>query len=165
MAQRTLVVDSGGTTRQVKADRLFVVDSGGTTRKLKRLFVVDSGGTTRQVYQNATFALPSGTVSAVAGAQVRLDSDGDYNSIVDGIVSDDGDWITPTSLAPGAYTIRFHVNSASVAVSGTVDTDLALSSNRSIAIFDPGAAEILMTLKDGDGNTVATGTVTLENSG
>lgn len=53
MAARTLVVDSGGTTRLVKSSRFFVIDSGAVARKIKRLFVIDGGGVARLVYNAA----------------------------------------------------------------------------------------------------------------
>lgn len=157
MAQRTIVIDSGGVARQIKADRFFVVDSGGITRKLQRLFVIDSGGVTRQVYQNAIFALPSvSTDSQInpnpATAQVVLKTDGTYTST--GTAS--GNWITPTSLAPGAYTIRAHVNSGSTPSGSALDTDLALSTQRSWLITQSGpgskVCDLLLTIKDGVGN-------------
>lgn len=51
MTARTLVVDSGGTTRQIK--RWAVVDSGGITRLLKRAFIVDAGGVSRLIFSAA----------------------------------------------------------------------------------------------------------------
>ncbi len=61
MSARTLVVDSGGTARQVK--RWIVVDAGGTARVLKRAFVIDSGGTARLIFSAGVITLQDQTVS------------------------------------------------------------------------------------------------------
>lgn len=143
----------------IKSDRFFVVDSGGVTRKLKRLFVIDSGGVARQVYQAAVYALPSVSTDSQldpnpATAQVVLKPDGTYTST--GAAG--GNWVTPTSLAPGAYTIQAHVNAGSTPSGSALDTDLALSTQRSWLITQsvPGSkiCDLLLTIKDGGGNTV-----------
>lgn len=167
MVQRTLVVDSGGTTRLIKSDRFFVVDSGGVTRKLKRLFVVDSGGVARQVYQAAVFALPATSVDNQsdpnpATAQVVFNTDGTYTST--GTAG--GNWITPTSLAPGAYTIRASVLAGSTPSGSALDTDLALSTQRSWLITQSGpgstVCSLQLTIKDGGGNIMLQQTCEME---
>lgn len=59
---RTIVVDSGAVSRQVK--RLIVVDSGGVSRQVKRCFVVDSGGVSRLIFASTSvFTMVAGQVS------------------------------------------------------------------------------------------------------
>jgi hypothetical protein len=171
MAARLFVVDSGGTSRQVAAARFFVVDSGGTTRSIQRLFVIDSGGTARQVYQAGVFSVWGGTVtSAAAGAStatIAFEADADIiQTTSGGGPSDVGtDWVTPTSLAPGSYTIRASTVSGAAPTGSAVDTDLALSSTRSWSHTQSGAGDtttvLTITIKDGSGNTLASGDVSL----
>lgn len=173
MAIRTFVVDSGATSRLLKANRFFVIDTGNVARTIKRLFVVDSGGTARQVYQNAVYASPAvnSTDVGAASAQMTLTytSAGAFTQAGLNVgTQESGSWVTPTSLAPGAYTIRLHVNSGALSGGGSVvDTDLALTSNRSWNIARSGAGagtstvSVTVTLKDGGGATVSTSTFTM----
>lgn len=55
MTARTLVVDSGGTTRLTK--RWLAVDSGGVTRLAKRVLIVDAGSVTRLIFANQVNAV------------------------------------------------------------------------------------------------------------
>lgn len=174
MAARTFVVDAGGVSRLWKAARAFVVDAGGVTRALQRAFVVDAGGVARQIYQAATYSLPTGASDAgtfgvnTVQAQIQFNSAGTWQQGNDDAPAGQGtgNWVTPTSLAPGAYTIRASVASSDGGtLGGAVDTDLALTSNRLWTLEAPSAnaftTTLTLTLKDGGGNTVATGSATL----
>lgn len=74
-------------------------------------------------------------------------------------------WITPNALASGSYTIRAHATSGTLSSGDAVDTDLALSANRTFTVTQGSAGTkactFTATLKDFLGNTVATGSVTL----
>jgi hypothetical protein len=54
MSARTLIVDSGGTTRQVK--RWFAIDSGSIARFARRVFVIDSGSIARLIFAEQVMA-------------------------------------------------------------------------------------------------------------
>jgi hypothetical protein len=171
MVARVVVIDSGGTARQVT--RLPVVDSGGTTRLIQRLFVVDSGGTSRLVFQAAVFSAgpggsyldddPFGVFTSSVNITFNSDGTGLVQSANYGVLAT-WNWVDPTSLAPGSYTARLAVNSGSAPTSGpAVDTDHALSSNRVWGLGAAGSGagatgNYTVTLKDGDGNVVATAT-------
>lgn len=117
----------------------------------------------------ALFALPTATTDTSAGTQAdasaSLASDGSFTcqGSTSG-VTETGNWITPTSLAPGAYTIRLHVNSGSTPSGPAVDTDHALSTTRTWTLSQVGVgtntSNCTLTLKDGSGNTMKTGTLT-----
>lgn len=79
-----------------------------------------------------------------------------------------GEWITPTNLAPGAYTIRADVAAGSLSY-GSTGSDIAISTSPTWGVARaPGAGvgtsscTLNFTLKDGGGTTLATGTVTLQ---
>ena len=168
---RLFVTDSGAVERQVT--KLFAVDSGGTARQIMRLFVIDSGGTARLVFVGATYALPSGDaaqnddVGAGGFAQTTISFTNTGLYSVDGAnlgTFESGNWITPTSIAPGAYTIRAHVSSGGVPNGSALDTDVALSTSPGWYVSTVGGtvlSTLLLTLKDGSGNTVATSTVSI----
>lgn len=123
----------------------------------------------RCVYDGALFHVHTGSVSSsgeggTITASIQYQSDGDIvSSTTNGNVTE-GLWVTPAALAPGAYTIRVHVDSGTLSA-GTEDTDLALTSNRTwtVSQADVGSssATLTFTLKDGSGNTVASGQMTL----
>lgn len=82
-----------------------------------------------------------------------------------GVAVDVGDWVLPHTLAPGGYYIRFHVVSGALSA-GTVDTDLALSSNRAITVQKVGSgsssAVVTVTIKNGSGGaTLKSANITL----
>lgn len=125
----------------------------------------------RCVYDGALLHVHTDAVSSNGGggtitASIAYQNDGDIQTdTTDGSV-DVGDWITPKALAPGSYTVRAHVDSGTLAgTSSAVDTDLALTSTRSWgveqAVVGTATATITVTLKDGSGNTLATGQVTI----
>lgn len=64
-----------------------------------------------------------------------------------------GDWIVPKGAAPGPYSIRLTLISGSLDT-GTVDTDLPLTSSRSFGLFQQEAggktARVLVELKLGN---------------
>jgi hypothetical protein len=102
-----------------------------------------------------------------ASAFITYESDGDVvaTTALDGAV-DRGDWISPKALAPGAYTVRAHVDSGSLdGASSAVDSDLALSVSRgwgvTQAVAGANTATITVTIKDGGGNSVAVGQIAL----
>ena len=163
-------VNDSGTIR--KAQRIYVNDAS-TIREIQRIYVND-GGTIRQVYINATYSLPTSASDAgqfgidTIQAQIQLLNNGVWQQGSDQSPAGEGtgNWVTPTSLAPGAYTIRASVTSSDGGtLTGTVDSDLALTSNRTWALTPPSASffttVLALTLKDGGGNTVASGSATL----
>lgn len=77
-------------------------------------------------------------------------------------VLESGNWVTPTLYAPGSYTIRAHLNSGTALTGSSMDTDLALSSNRSWTLTEAAVgtltSNVTLTLKDAGGNTVKSAT-------
>ena len=65
MGARTLLVDSGGVTRQGK--RWAIVDAGGVTRFAKRIFIVDSGSAAHLVFSPNIVAVASPTGESASG--------------------------------------------------------------------------------------------------
>jgi len=96
---------------------------------------------------------PVGSVNdnfpGVATAYISYESDGDViSSTIAGGAIDVGDWITPKTAAPGAYTIRAEVLSGSLAAgSSATDTDLALTSTRSWGVEREGAGTTIATIR------------------
>lgn len=78
-----------------------------------------------------------------------------------------GQWITPSTGAPGGYYIRADVTSGSIdGSSSATGVDLALSSARSWSVTQTVAgtktATLTITIKDGPGgNVLATGSITI----
>lgn len=115
------------------------------------------------------YNLPS-TVSDVstgvaAVATLNMNSNGTFSCIGNTLgTTQSGNWVTPTVLAPGTYTIRLHVDSGTSPAGSALDSDLALSSSRSWnlteAILGTLSSTCTITLKDGGGTTLVTGTVT-----
>lgn len=159
-----LRINDGGTWRE--ATEVHVNDSG-TWRNIQEVHVND-GGTWRLVFQAAVFFVPTGfatdnqLVPNPATAQVVFATDGTGTATNQAGFN----WVTPTSLAPGAYTIRAHVAAGSTPSGSTLDADLALSSQRSWLVTQSGAgttsSTLDLTLKDGGGNTVASDQLVLE---
>lgn len=118
------------------------------------------------------FALPggnSGDVSSggtAATTVLAMNTAGTF-SIAGGTsgVLESGNWVTPTIYAPGAYTIRAHLNSGTALTGSAMDVDLAISGNPSWslteAVVGTLTANVTLTLKDGGGNTLKTGTFNL----
>ena len=113
----------------------------------------------------AVFALPTAASDVSAGvdavASLQFVTNGTFACQGNTLgVTQSGNWITPTALAPGAYTIRLHVNSGVTPVGPAVDTDHALSSNRTWTVtrstVGTDTSTCTLTLKDGGGVTVAT---------
>lgn len=133
---------------------------------------VKVSGTWQQFYTRAVYDLPAGGSEINAGGggasiTVAINSNGTYtvSGSSSGLLAS-GNWVMPTSLAPGSYTIRAHLSSGGPITGSTQDTDLALSSGRSwtltVAASSSNSAGILLTLKDGGGNTVATITCNID---
>lgn len=103
----------------------------------------------------------SSGVDAVASLQLASDGTFTCQGNTSG-VTDSGNWIEPPGLAPGSYTARLHVNSGSSPTGASLDADLALSSSRTWLIAQSGVgtktSNCTITIKDGGGNTVKTGT-------
>jgi len=126
------------------------------------LAILASGGAAFSVGGNA-----SDTLAAADSVTRTYKSDGNINDtpLSTGVAVDVGDWVNPLALAPGSYYVNFHVVSGSAA-SGTFDTDLALSSNRSFSVQKVGSGSaalvVTVTIKLGSGGpTVVSGNVTL----
>jgi hypothetical protein len=114
---RTLVVDSGNTTRLVK--RLFVVDSGNVSRQVKRCFVVDAGNVSRLVYVN------SATFTMVAGQTGHINLTIGYSSSLIGS-------LTPTTDAEGNVIQAFDYQTTG---SGTFNVTINIASNPGSSYF------------------------------
>lgn len=114
-----------------------------------------------------TYRLPAGVTDVVASgtsdAHVTFNTNGTLQGVNSGGITESGNWVLPAALASGSYTIRCHVNSGTLS-SGTVDSDLALSSARTFtctrSTAGTTAANITLTLKF-NGTTVATATIDL----
>jgi hypothetical protein len=115
------------------------------------------------------FALPAGAtgdisvVGVSAVTTLSMNSAGTFSIAGNTLgVLQSGNWVTPTLFAPGAYTIRVHQNSGTAITGSALDSDLALSSNRSWTLTEAAigtlTANLTLTLKDGGGNVVATAT-------
>ncbi len=115
----------------------------------------------------AVWRLPVSVADVVASgtsdARVTFNTNGTFTGSNSGGVTESASWVLPASLAPGSYTIRCHVNSGTLST-GTVDSDLALSSARTFictrATAGTTAANITLTLKN-NGVTVKTTTIDL----
>ena len=113
---RIVVVDSGGTSRQVR--RFTVVDSGGTSRLIKRGVVIDSGGTARTFFQYLSATLSGATYSRIDGAAAsfRVGSDGNIYATNFGGESLQYAWIVTGSASE--FEVRVDATSGSF-TSGT----------------------------------------------
>lgn len=109
------------------------------------------------------YALPTGAVDVSTGvsavATLNMLSNGTYSCVGNTLgTTQSGNWVTPTSLAPGGYTIRMHVDSGVAPAGPAMDTDHALTSNRiwsvTRAALGTDSANVTLTLKDGGGVTV-----------
>lgn len=93
-------------------------------------------------------------VSGASSATVTLNTNGSYLSAISTGTVESGSWVVPTAAAPGAFTIRCHVNSGTNPTGSALDTDLALTSARS---WSQGRATA--------GTTASNVTLTLKNAG
>jgi len=117
------------------------------------------------------YGLPTAVADSSAGVAavgtLNFTTAGGYSCVGNTLgTTQSGNWIVPTTFAPGSYTIRLHLNSGTAPGSGpALDTDLALSSNRTWTWTQaaPGttSANLTLTLKDGSGNTVLTSTLSV----
>lgn len=147
------------------------VGVGGTWKNVEKMWV-GVGGVWKEWFVSAVYSVIAGATitdnffgGASAGIVFQTDGDIHATTIIGGSV-DSGDWVSPKALAPGAYTIRATYVSGDVPNSGDVlDTDLALTSERAWVQNQSGAGTrsgvITLTLKDGGGNVLASGNVTL----
>jgi hypothetical protein len=154
-------VNDNGTLRSLTT---IQVNDNGTLRTVRTVQVNDNG--TLRTIHLAQFVLPSGIVddtqlTGSASASVALNSNGSGTATNQSAF----DWVTPTSIAPGGYTIRAHVASGTNPIGSALDTDLALSSNRSWTHNQSGVGVktcvLELTLKDSLGNTVKTSSVNM----
>lgn len=126
------------------------------------LLLLAAGGPLFKVH---TSAVSSNGDGGAITASIAYQNDGDIQTDTTDGSLDVGDWISPKALAPGAYTIRVHVDSGTLDSGDSVDADLALSTTRSWGISQAAvgskSATITVTIKDAGGNTVASGQVTL----
>lgn len=129
-------------------------------------------GAWKKCFTNAVFSLPSGLIADVnpGSDSVVLSflNTGGWTAVGSSGILGSGNWVTPTSIAPGGYTLRAH-KTAGGAVSGTMDTDMALSNpftqwSVSVGIGSV-SVDLDLTLKDSGGNTVLTSSVTLSAQG
>jgi hypothetical protein len=108
----------------------------------------------------------SGTHIGAYSVGIQFTTGGDINKVDTVGTTDLDDWVSPKAFAPGAYTIRAHQVSGTAVSGSALDTDLASSSNREWDLLQVGAgtvsAVLTLTLKDGGGNTLKTGNVTLQ---
>lgn len=109
------------------------------------------------------YALPTAASDVSTGvsavATLNMLSNGTYSCVGTTLgTTQSGNWITPTTFAPGGYTIRMHSDSGVIPVGPAMDTDHALSSNRiwsvTRAAVGTDSATVTLTLKDGGGVTV-----------
>lgn len=172
MSVRTLVVDSGGTTRLVT--RFLAVDSGGTTRLIQRAFVVDSGGTARLIYVGAVVSVTDPTVVAVLGlpggaAGIRYNPSGGVEIFDGSSWNAYEDYVTPTSAA-GNYEIMMHETSfvGPGTPAGTMDTWLPLTSTQTWTLlnngFDGTTWDLEVSFRPAGGSPVFTAVVNLISS-
>jgi hypothetical protein len=133
MSARTLIVDSGGTTRQTK--RWALVDSGGTTRLAKRVFLVDSGGTPRLIFSGAdnlsmlvgTAANDNGYVNGAFGVLTP-------NTLGDGSIVQE--LAVATHLAPTPFQLVFTISNYPGTITQAYLTSLTINASL-VAPGDP----------------------------
>ncbi len=167
MAARIIVVDSGGTSRQVR--RFFVIDAGGTPRLVSRAFVIDAGGTARLIYSGEMITLGNTTVIAntFAPQNPSVSYSLNSNGTITGFATDlgtysIGNWVAP-SPPVASYEVFATLNSGTA--SGTFGSWLPLSSNRtwskSSSSLGLVSASIGLQIRDASGTVVDTATITL----
>lgn len=172
MSVRTLIVDSGGTTRLVS--RAFAIDSGGTARAASRIFVIDSGGTPRQVYSAAHVVSPftaydllaDAAPGNLADASLTFNTNG---SVSAGLSSDGGStigsasWYLPNTTGIGSsYYIKFTPTSGTFTANGASSFTLMNANRQVIKSASAGSAGVTFTIQiatdSGGTNIVMTST-------
>lgn len=166
MAARTLIVDSGGTTRRVL--RMFVVDGGGVSRLIKRKFVIDGGGVARLVHVGEITATINNTFGYVrAGGNINLTWS---NAGVFSSNDNAGGGVTPynwlTAGAAADAQIFFHQLTGNPMTGVVLDTWLDLSTTRTISQTWPGgvsssAYTLQVSIRDKNTLNVVAGPTTL----
>ena len=148
------------------------VGVGGVWKNISNMWV-GVGGTWKEWFVAAVYALPTGGIDQGASSgtnsssiNTTFNTNGTFTTVGENAGTiESGNWVTPTSLAPGSYTIRASLAFGTAPSGDTLDTDHALSSARSWALSQSGVGsktcELTLTLKDGGGNTVASGTLSL----
>jgi len=171
MASRTLVTDSGGTTRQTA--RMFVVDSGGTSRRVLRAFVIDSGGTARLIFQGevvnlATVNLFDQAISpANATTSYALNNNGTATTL--GLGSGAITWLTGGSAS--SYEARMTVTSGAFTSGDATGSWLNLGTSRFWTLTESFNGNVSQTVtgtieirRVSDSVVVASASVTMESS-
>jgi hypothetical protein len=132
MSARTLIVDSGGTTRQAK--RMFIVDSGSVSRLVKRIFVVDSGSVSRLVFTGADYLTLVTAGAPVAGSNGYIQ--GGFGSLTPTTL---GDGSTVTEIA-ASVTSPFPLNLTIRGYPGTIGSSYLTSLSLNAALFTAASA-------------------------
>lgn len=116
--------------------------------------------------------LTGDTIGGTATAQLIVRSDGTTDQNQDGAVTQINsgtDWIVPNAAAPGPYSVRFTLTSGDTPGVGTLDTWLALTSDRNIGYASEVSAmssEILAEISPNVGTTIsASGTYNIGVTG
>jgi hypothetical protein len=127
MVARTLISDSGGTTRQEK--RIAIEDSGSVTRIAKRILASDSGGTSRLVFTGADFLTLISASAPVAGSNGYIQSG--FGSLTPTTL---GDGSTVTEIA-ASVTTPFPLNLTIRGYPGTIVSAYLTSLTLNAATF------------------------------
>ncbi len=127
-------------------------------------------GAWKSAWIAATFALPTFAFDLAASSHARItfNSNGTFVSSGDSSgTTESGNWITPTSAAPGSFTIRAHVDSGTAPTGMSLDTDVALSGSPALQLSNSVSGtsvtcNLTLTIKDGGGSVVATGSALMQ---
>jgi hypothetical protein len=109
----------------------------------------------------------SATGATSQTATYTLESDGDViSATTDGGSVDEGDWIAPKANAPSDYECRVTLDSGDTPTTGTLNSWLALTSDRSwtlsvIASGNSAQCSLTVEIRKGSGPALASATVTL----
>jgi len=156
-------VNVGGTWEQIVAGG-FQINVAAAWQTVQS-GLVRVAGVWQQFYQNAVFAFQAAATHVVASGTAVATLQYNTNGTVGATGASAVNWITPTSLAPGAYTVRASVSSGPNPTGDALDADLALSSARSWTNTQVGlgskTTNLALTYKDGGGATVGTGSTTI----
>jgi hypothetical protein len=130
-------------------------------------FVGIAAGGGPQVTLAASYTVDS-VNNPSATATFTLESDGDIISDVNGSPPvDEGDWLSPKASAPGSFECRMVTVSGTVST-GTVDSWLALSSDRTWTVSASGTTKSFtgtLEIREGSGSVLDSATVTLSADG
>lgn len=144
------------------------VNDSGTWRNIQEVYVND-GGTWRSVFLFATVTLnPNYDVVGINSVEITFESDADISSNSDAFGPvDEGDWLSPTSAAPGLFEIRATLTGGVNPTTGTMDTWLALTSNRTWTLDSGGEqlSEFLIEIRYNGGAALDSTTVSLGTTG